>query len=38
MEEEKLQRERERQHQENVDKRESDLNDKKAQIQQEKIK
>jgi hypothetical protein len=38
LEEEALQKERERKHLENVAKRESDLNDKKAQIQQEKDK
>ena len=38
LEEEKLQQERERKHHESVEKRESDLNDKKAQIQQEKDK
>ena len=38
LEEELLQKERERKHLENVAKRESDLNDKKAQIQQEKDK
>ena len=38
LEEERLQKERERKYQENVEKRESDLNDKKAQIQKEKDK
>ena len=38
LEEERLQKERERKHQENVEKRENDLNDKKMQIQQEKDK
>ena len=38
LEEERLQKERERKHQENVEKRETDLNDKKMQIQQEKDK
>ena len=38
LEEERLQKERERKHHENVEKRESDLNDKKMQIQQEKDK
>ena len=38
LEEERQQKERERKHQENVEKRESDLNDKKFQIQQEKDK
>ena len=36
LEEERLQKERERKHQENVAKRENDLNDKKMKIQQEK--
>ena len=38
LEEERLQKERERKHLENVEKRESELSDKKAQIQQEKDK